>query len=247
MRKYRAAWRDGLLCCLFAPAYGEFTPSLPSPWPRFGWQTGGIPSDPDHRRADVGSFCSFGCTKQRQRAARTPSPESLRSRFDAAANPFAPVGRWLCLFGVFAGFWLLSIVSFLRFQNGEHFIVVESGSLTYEHNNGLASSDSGDAEPPVRWLADWAHSRELIFLPHVQSEIIPEDGERWRLVFPLWIPLAITATIVRARRRAARRIPPGHCRVCGYNLTGNLSGKCPECGTPCVGASPPTLSKPAKG
>jgi hypothetical protein len=27
-----------------------------------------------------------------------------------------------------------------------------------------------------------------------------------------------------------RRIPPGHCQKCGYNLTGNVSGICPECG-----------------
>ena len=26
---------------------------------------------------------------------------------------------------------------------------------------------------------------------------------------------------------------PGHCLKCGYNLTGNVSGICPECGTPC--------------
>lgn len=25
--------------------------------------------------------------------------------------------------------------------------------------------------------------------------------------------------------------PPGHCQTCGYDLTGNLSGVCPECGT----------------
>lgn len=25
-------------------------------------------------------------------------------------------------------------------------------------------------------------------------------------------------------------IPSGHCRRCGYELTGNLSGTCPECG-----------------
>ena len=25
---------------------------------------------------------------------------------------------------------------------------------------------------------------------------------------------------------------PGCCRECGYNLTGNVSGVCPECGTP---------------
>ena len=28
-----------------------------------------------------------------------------------------------------------------------------------------------------------------------------------------------------------RPIPPGHCQTCGYNLTGNVSGRCPECGT----------------
>jgi hypothetical protein len=25
---------------------------------------------------------------------------------------------------------------------------------------------------------------------------------------------------------------PGFCRECGYDLTGNVSGRCPECGTP---------------
>lgn len=24
---------------------------------------------------------------------------------------------------------------------------------------------------------------------------------------------------------------PGHCKTCGYNLTGNVSGRCSECGT----------------
>ncbi len=28
--------------------------------------------------------------------------------------------------------------------------------------------------------------------------------------------------------------PRGHCRRCGYNLTGNVSGICPECGQPIV-------------
>ena len=31
--------------------------------------------------------------------------------------------------------------------------------------------------------------------------------------------------------RDRRRIPDGHCQKCGYNLKGNVSGLCPECGT----------------
>ena len=31
--------------------------------------------------------------------------------------------------------------------------------------------------------------------------------------------------------RDRRRIPPGHCQKCGYDLTGNVSGVCPECGS----------------
>jgi hypothetical protein len=31
--------------------------------------------------------------------------------------------------------------------------------------------------------------------------------------------------------RERRWHPPGHCQTCGYDLTGNVSGRCPECGT----------------
>jgi hypothetical protein len=33
-----------------------------------------------------------------------------------------------------------------------------------------------------------------------------------------------------AQRRIARRVKRGCCAECGYNLTGNVSGVCPECG-----------------
>ena len=32
-------------------------------------------------------------------------------------------------------------------------------------------------------------------------------------------------------RWLSRSSSPGRCRKCGYNLTGNVSGTCPECGT----------------
>ncbi len=34
----------------------------------------------------------------------------------------------------------------------------------------------------------------------------------------------------RLERRRARRLADGHCGYCGYDLTGNVSGVCPECG-----------------
>jgi len=51
------------------------------------------------------------------------------------------------------------------------------------------------------------------------------------VVLPLFLPFMIVASmtwIVWYRDR--HRIRPGHCRNCGYSLTGNLSGVCPECG-----------------
>lgn len=36
--------------------------------------------------------------------------------------------------------------------------------------------------------------------------------------------------LIRRRLRAARAVA-GQCRSCGYDLKGNLSGVCPECGT----------------
>ncbi len=50
------------------------------------------------------------------------------------------------------------------------------------------------------------------------------SGVELPLVWPAAV-CGLTAYVVRRRGR----IPPGHCR-CGYDLTGNVSGTCPECG-----------------
>jgi len=59
-------------------------------------------------------------------------------------------------------------------------------------------------------------------------------------VVPTWFALACAAALPAGRllarwRRAARRPKPGCCPACGYDLTANVSGVCPECGE---GATP---------
>lgn len=44
--------------------------------------------------------------------------------------------------------------------------------------------------------------------------------------------IALAALEAALHRRFDRRAWPGHCTACGYNLAGNTSGTCPECGTP---------------
>ena len=53
------------------------------------------------------------------------------------------------------------------------------------------------------------------------------------LLLAIWVAVVMLATHVHAfvlRRERVRRIRQGACVVCGYDLTGNESGVCPECG-----------------
>jgi hypothetical protein len=52
------------------------------------------------------------------------------------------------------------------------------------------------------------------------------------IVVPLWMPLFAAVLPAALLWWTDHRIQAGHCRKCGYNLTGNVSGACPECGTP---------------
>ena len=58
-------------------------------------------------------------------------------------------------------------------------------------------------------------------------------GSAFVLTVPLWIPFLLAAFLLMAFLRwldHRLRILPGCCQRCGDDLTGNLSGVCPECG-----------------
>jgi len=52
------------------------------------------------------------------------------------------------------------------------------------------------------------------------------------LIIPLWMPIAAAAGATFWAHRRIHRFAPGRCGRCGYDLTGNVSGVCPECGQP---------------
>ncbi len=89
--------------------------------------------------------------------------------------------------------------------------------------------------PSQDWGLDWPLRGSTI----VNAMYEPSDVEAacvrmaaTRRSFPLWMSQAVLiAATILLNRRASRRPPPGHCAACGYNLTGNVSGMCPECGT----------------
>jgi uncharacterized paraquat-inducible protein A len=65
---------------------------------------------------------------------------------------------------------------------------------------------------------------------HIRFAII-EHAAQWE--FMTWV-IGIAAIMATARLAHAlahpRKRDPRFCFVCGYDLTANVSGKCPECG-----------------
>jgi hypothetical protein len=67
---------------------------------------------------------------------------------------------------------------------------------------------------------------------------------QWIVPYIFASPLALLAAVIlysvgRAKHR------PGLCPSCRYNLTGNTSGACPECGTPVPKAPAEKSPRPA--
>ena len=65
---------------------------------------------------------------------------------------------------------------------------------------------------------------------YLMPEVVKQSGKSY-VVIPLWILFLASGLAALALWHRHRPPKPGHCAVCAYNLTGNLSGICPECGT----------------
>jgi hypothetical protein len=70
--------------------------------------------------------------------------------------------------------------------------------------------------------------------PHRYGFCMPDSCAVWgarAYILPLWMPFLVAASVTLVFFRwDRRRVSPESCRSCGYNLTANSSGICPECG-----------------
>jgi hypothetical protein len=92
--------------------------------------------------------------------------------------------------------------------------------------------------PQVRWKADCVPGlhvetkapRPVGLIP---GKLIPwlHGGPAWSIEIPLWLPFLLFAIPTARLSFLDRPFPPRSCQNCGYDLTGNVSGVCPECGT----------------
>lgn len=88
----------------------------------------------------------------------------------------------------------------------------------------------------VGWGAmPWLGPRRSFAFAGFECDYWAPGGVTWVRI-PLWAPFILfaaypTIAFIRGPVRRWRRRRKGCCVKCGYNLTGNVSGVCPECQT----------------
>jgi hypothetical protein len=105
-----------------------------------------------------------------------------------------------------------------------NWLLFSIGAVEVEIGSGALTLTSGAVfVQGVPWL--WAYPR-----------FYPLPGGDWILLVPFWIPFLLFATypaiaLIRGPLRRRRRRRRGLCVSCGYDLTGNVTGRCSECGS----------------
>ena len=158
----------------------------------------------------------------------------------------AAISLILCLTTVGLRAYLLRQQFIVHWYSGQHrFTIYPSPRVLFlDIDAGTRTPRGGFRAPPgTHWDTAWAnpiHQLPLGIAYGKSPASDPTAAPYFGLVAP-WVDLLILTAILpvawminwlwrrHRRRRAARLLL---CTSCGYNLTGNTSGVCPECGAP---------------
>lgn len=117
--------------------------------------------------------------------------------------------------------WLMSHLFFFRYVGTRHTFALFSGDVVWAASVLIAR---GDPPTPPGLNVEWRVSGTLVWFPMWEA--------RCYCVLPAWCLVSGFAPLAAPfRLRRARRFADHCCARCGYDLTGNVSGRCPECGT----------------
>ena len=87
---------------------------------------------------------------------------------------------------------------------------------------------AGNATQTQGWFAAW-QPYQAFWLPKlIRGRSKP--SRTTHVFVPLWIPLLVVAAATILAFRFDQRFAPGHCQMCDYDLRGDFSAGCPECG-----------------
>lgn len=165
------------------------------------------------------------------------------------------VGRLLCWIGglVSLSIFLLWLISLrpggnLYLRGNRHLFSIDNGVLTgvvlilpgdpslhRHHSWGRPLLREPEFRDVLRLLDEFTWNTapaQYIGLSWPEfSRDVWRNGVTYGMSLPLWLMLlAVSLPTLFLWRRDRRRIPLGHCKRCRYNLTGNTTGVCPECG-----------------
>ncbi len=122
-------------------------------------------------------------------------------------------------------FLLVTVFSFTAVQHFyiDHYIIgIAGGGIDFYD----VIFKVGSIEPSISFTT-WS----IRWLPEIENNPSSKFYNCTAFI-PVWMvaPLVFIPTYLLWRKD--RRTPKGHCKNCGYNLIGNVSGKCSECGQP---------------
>ena len=129
----------------------------------------------------------------------------------------------------------------LTLQHGELEVVhsITMGTPVDKPNPFRPATSAGRDWILIRWehVADYID--EWSYPPKTYPRTtISFSVALWPLL--LFVLVYPSVTVVKLIRRRSR-LRSGHCENCGYDLTGNVSGTCPECSTPVPQAARPRV------
>jgi hypothetical protein len=139
------------------------------------------------------------------------------------------VGCVLIVGAFLASGWLEFGVTWKGEQFG-HLLSLDSGAIWIQRGRAAGFRDVSSSYLRSH---DLSLSRgESAFVPDLIRPIRPVIGPISHiLILPLWVPFVfLLIPTMLLWRRDRQRPRPGFCQRCDYDLTGNVSGRCPECG-----------------